>query len=169
MIETPRMQLVLLNGEQLSLWLCDLPAVERALLCRYDAEPVEGGFREVIKAQCALCREKPEQTLYSSFFWMIRKSDRVVVGSLDFKNPPDDRGAVEIGYGLGAAYRGEGYMTEAVSALCDYAFTVPEIRLLWAQTDSDNNKSQAVLVRCGFEPVNGEVGQIWQKAALRAE
>ena len=51
----------------------------------------------------------------------IRKSDNVVVGSADFKNVPDEKGQVEIGYGLGKAFEHEGYMTEAVRAMCSWA------------------------------------------------
>jgi hypothetical protein len=36
---------------------------------------------------------------YHSFFFLIRKADRVVVGSADFKDAPDENGEVEIVYG----------------------------------------------------------------------
>ena len=39
-----------------------------------------------------------------------------------FKGAPDDTGSVEIGYGIDSAFRGKGYMTEAVQAMINWAF-----------------------------------------------
>ncbi|MEY8298927.1 MAG: GNAT family N-acetyltransferase [Emergencia timonensis] len=49
---------------------------------------------------------------------MVRKSDRVVIGSADFKDIPNEAQEVEIGYGLGKDFEHNGYMTEAVQAMC---------------------------------------------------
>ena len=48
--------------------------------------------------------------MWHSFFFIIRREDRVVVGSADFKDVPNKDGEVEIGYGLGKEYEHNGYM-----------------------------------------------------------
>ena len=40
-----------------------------------------------------------------------------MIGAAGFQGPPDDTGAVRVGYGLAESARGHGYATEALRAL----------------------------------------------------
>lgn len=94
-------------------------------------------------------------------FWLIlRKNDRVIVGSADFKGIPDERGAVEIGYGLGKAFEHNGYMTEAVKSMCDWALRQSGVVAVIAETDRDGLASQRILEQCGFDKYD-ERDTIW--------
>jgi RimJ/RimL family protein N-acetyltransferase len=79
-------------------------------------------------------------------FLLIRKQDRAVLGSGGFGGPA--RGA-ELGYGLGRAYWGRGYATEAVCAMLDHASTLG-LRRLDAYSFVDNPASARVLEKAGF-------------------
>jgi RimJ/RimL family protein N-acetyltransferase len=70
------------------------------------------------------------------------------IGVLGFH--PDGRGALEIGYWLGRAFWGRGYMTEAVDAALDWAGGVWGRRYLLAGHFADNPASGKVLVKTGF-------------------
>lgn len=120
-IETKRLLLCPLSARQMRLWLSDLPALEREWDCHYEGEPVEGTFREIVQQQWKITSMDERNYLFHSFWLLLRKADRTVVGAADFKAPPNARGEVEIGYGLGGAHERRGYMTEAVDALCDWA------------------------------------------------
>ena len=52
---------------------------------------------------------------------MIRREDRLAVGSMGFKAPPDTTGTVEIGYAVNRSQRGRGYATEMAGALVAWA------------------------------------------------
>ena len=52
---------------------------------------------------------------------MIRREDRLAVGSMGFKAPPDGTGTVEIGYAVNRSHRGRGYATEMAAALVAWA------------------------------------------------
>lgn len=82
---------------------------------------------------------------------MVRKSDRTVVGSADFKAGPNEKGEVEIGYGLSKEFEHNGYMTEAVRAMCLWAKAQNGVSHVIAETYLDNMPSQNILKRCGFE------------------
>lgn len=69
---------------------------------------------------------------------------------LGFKGPPDNDGAVEIGYGIAPAYEGKGYTTEVVCALVGWAFSQPGCLAVTANTQQDNPASQRVLEKNGF-------------------
>ena len=149
-LETQRLELVFLTAEQLMLWLNDPDALMRGLDCTYAGEPLTGEFRTVLQGQCALVRERPDAYVWLSFVLLIRRCDRVVVGSADFKGMPSETGEVEIGYGLGEAFLRQGYMREAVEAMCAWALGQPGVRAVVAETERDNTPSQHVLAACGF-------------------
>jgi RimJ/RimL family protein N-acetyltransferase len=66
---------------------------------------------------------------------------------LDFAN--DD--GPEIGYWLGVAHWGNGFATEAVRAVIDYAFEEHAIDELFAGARVINPASRRVLEKCGFQ------------------
>lgn len=106
------------------------------------------------------CLDNPEQFVWYAV-WYMELKDRpgVVVGDLSFKGIAPD-GMVEIGYGLRQGCCGQGYMTEAVKALCGWALTQPGVTRVEAETAPDNLPSQKVLSRAGFLPTGafGEEG-----------
>ncbi|WP_411679429.1 GNAT family N-acetyltransferase [Clostridium thailandense] len=150
-IETERLKLILLTANQLKLWTEDIPALEKELKCTYKAEAMEGIFLEIVKGQYEITQKDPNNCLWHSFFFLIRKEDRVVVGSADFKDIPNEKGEVEIGYGLGKDFEHKGYMTEAVKAMCQWALKQNYVTNVIAETDFENFSSQNILKRCGFK------------------
>lgn len=148
-IETKRLELIVLDARQLRLWTENMPELEAELSCTYDAEPMEDSFLKIVKGQYAATDQDAGNEPWHSFWWIVRKADRKVVGSADFKAPPEN-GTVEIGYGLGAAHERRGYMTETVEAMCQWAFSQPGVSAVIAETETDNLPSQRVLHRCGF-------------------
>jgi RimJ/RimL family protein N-acetyltransferase len=62
-----------------------------------------------------------------------------------------DGPAPEIGYWLGIPYWGQGYATEAVRAVIDYAFTELDHQALQAGARVTNPASRRILEKCGFQ------------------
>jgi RimJ/RimL family protein N-acetyltransferase len=56
----------------------------------------------------------------------------------------------EIGFTLARQHQGKGFVTEAASRVCDYAFTNLNLHRIVAITDCRNHASVAVLERLGF-------------------
>ncbi|GAA3844490.1 GNAT family N-acetyltransferase [Streptomyces coacervatus] len=83
-------------------------------------------------------------------FALVRREDGRAVGGMGFHGVPDDEGRVEIGYDLTEAARGNGYATEALRALSEWALARDEVKLLFAAIDQQNLPSQAVVARAGF-------------------
>lgn len=154
MIETERLEIYPLNAMQLKLWTEDIEALEKELHCFYKAEPMEGFFLEIVKGQLAITEKDPVNFMWHSFWLIIRKSDRAVIGSADFKDTPTANREVEIGYGLGKEFEHNGYMTETVKAMCRWAMGQEGVSRIIAETDIDGFASQRILRRCGFAEVS---------------
>lgn len=150
-IETDRLYLFPLTKHQLQLWIENLPALEKELNCRYRAEPMKGLFLQIVKEQYEITSKDETNYLFYSFWFLLRKADRIVIGSADFKDLPNSAGEVEIGYGLGKEFEHNGYMTEAVRAMCLWALKQESITHVIAETDIDGVASQHILEKCGFK------------------
>jgi RimJ/RimL family protein N-acetyltransferase len=73
---------------------------------------------------------------------------------------------VEIGYGLAAPSRGQGYGSEAVAAITEWLLARPEVRQIRACTLVDNTPSRRVLEKAGFTYTGIEDGEaIYQQDA----
>jgi RimJ/RimL family protein N-acetyltransferase len=92
-------------------------------------------------------------------FAVIHHEEQRVIGAASFKGPPDDDGVVEIAYGIVPAYQGQGYATEAASALVEFAMERVEVRTIRAHTLPDGNASMRVLVKTGFQLVGKVVDE----------
>ncbi|MFC4147953.1 GNAT family N-acetyltransferase [Micromonospora mangrovi] len=92
----------------------------------------------------------PEELQFGFGMYLVSaQPDGPVFGDIGFHRPPRD-GAAEIGFGLAESARGQGYATEAVTALTRWAFTQPGVRRVIARTTTDNAASRGVLERAGF-------------------
>ena len=79
-----------------------------------------------------------------------RRSDRAFLGAcLLFRFDAPSRRA-EIGYILGQAHWGQGYLSEALPALIDHGFGELKLNRLEADVDPRNEASMRVLDRMGF-------------------
>ena len=63
------------------------------------------------------------------------------------------RGAFQacyLGYRIGAGYEGQGYVAESIARVVEYAFNALKLHRIMANYMPSNNRSAAVLRRCGF-------------------
>jgi ribosomal-protein-alanine N-acetyltransferase len=77
---------------------------------------------------------------------------RVLVGGItlgDVQFAAAQKGTV--GYWIGKPYAGQGYMTEALGLVCDFAFDTLRLQRIEAGCLPRNEPSKALLKRCGFE------------------
>jgi RimJ/RimL family protein N-acetyltransferase len=149
-IETDRLRLIPLTARQLRLWVEDTASLELELNCRYCAEAMDGIFLDIVKGQLDITEKDAANYLYHTFWFLIRKTDGVAVGSACFKDIPNESNEVEIGYGLGKRFEHSGYMSEAVQAMCSWALAQDNVSHVIAETDIDSPQSHNVLKRCGF-------------------
>ena len=161
-LETERLSIKLLSLTQLRLWISNISILETELDCKCDAEPMDSWFLNIINGQINRIENDPENYVYHSFWFIIRKSDKKVVGTIDFKSIPNELGEVEIGYGLGKEYEHNGYMAEAVKAFCEMALNNEKIKAVIAETEIENTSSQKILERCDFKEYKEEKTIWWR-------
>ena len=90
--------------------------------------------------------------------WLVTAGG-TVIGDCGTHGPVDEAGVIEIGYGLAAPSRGQGYGSEAVLAVTEWLLSQPEVRLVQAHTLTDNVPSRRVLEKAGFRYLGLDEGE----------
>lgn len=85
--------------------------------------------------------------------FLITLRDKTVIGACGIMNQElnGQESAPELGYWLGVPYWGNGFATEALHAVIDYAFTDLAHEALQAGARVTNPASRRVLEKCGFQ------------------
>ncbi|MET7735650.1 GNAT family N-acetyltransferase [Streptomyces sp. NPDC005402] len=94
-------------------------------------------------------------------FALVRRQDGRAIGGMGFHGAPDEDGRAEVGYDLAPSARGQGYATEALRALSDWALARDDVRSLCATIEPDNAASQRVIARAGFARASVEEEQVY--------
>lgn len=90
------------------------------------------------------------QTKYAAG-WAVFENDRLA-GVISLSLQEDIyRHSAEIGYWLGTDFHGRGVMTEAVSIVCNVAFSEMNLIRIFAGVFANNPASKKVLLKNGFE------------------
>ncbi len=97
--------------------------------------------------------DNPARVGWLLWYWVAQDAEsqgRVLVGNGGFMGLPDGAGDVEIGYSVEPAHQGQGFATEAVRALTQWAFASPAVRRVFADVSPLNAASLRVLQKTGF-------------------
>lgn len=84
---------------------------------------------------------------------------RETVGGAGFHGAPDERGMVEVGYGVDPAHRRRGYARAALDLLLERARREPDVRVFRLTISPDNEPSLALARQYPFV----EVGEQWDE------
>lgn len=166
-LETLRLRLVPWDPKQL-LALIDAPDRFEAVVGYPAAAGLHGFYTsgDVAPQWLATLRASGSPNPWQHGFYVLQRERKCVIGGAGYKGPPDADGMVEIAYGIAPEYQGQGYATEAATALLDYAFGSGRVRLARAHTLPEANASTHVLKKCGFEfigtVVDPEDGTVWR-------
>lgn len=153
-LHTARLDLVLLE-----------PAAARALAAgtNHDGHPWAAGYplgSSLLGAELTLSAAAQKRPLGSfGTYQLIRRADGQVIGDVGFMGPPDATGAISVGCAIAEDARGQGYATEALAALLDWARKQTGLTCVLADTTRSNLASRRLLERAGMHRV-GEDGEL---------
>lgn len=173
MLETER--LLLLPCSENDLRVGSRSLARLALQKNLSFDPAEADDKRlqkrIYKAKAGLIREMPDGWLLCTAWLIVRKDEHRLIGDLGFKGVPH-MGEVEIGYGLLRPYRNSGYMSEAVDALCRFAFSQTDLPVscILATTLPNNTASHRVLQKNHFVR-DGTMGNLfcWRRRSIHSD
>lgn len=114
-------------------------------------------------------KENPKLKGWGPWF-VISKSDSKVIGDIGFKGVPDNEGFVEVGYGIIPEAQKQGYATESVQAIIDWAFKSSQVKKVNAQCNEENIPSIKVLEKLKMKKIRQENRMIyWERTKIDLE
>ena len=141
MIETKRIKMYPASREQME-----------KIIAAETSEELKVAYSEMLEG----CLQHMDEWEWYAI-WNIELINGTRVGDLNFKGL-DENGVTEIGYVILGEYQNQGYATEAVKAVTEWALQKNNVTAIEAETDVNNIISQKVLAKCGFI-ANGVVGE----------
>lgn len=100
------------------------------------------------------CKEKQKEKLRTSYeLGIIIKPNKEVVGGVCVSKVDRDQGTADIGYWIAEPYWGQGYVSEAVTKLIDFAFSKLKLRRLTIPVFVKNVGSNSLAKKLGFKYV----------------
>ena len=149
LLVSERVLLVPLTLSQLKLSLTNLPALEAELGMSIDSDVITERVQRAIQMKIdkmALLDES--QHSWQTYWLVVVSAENVGAGLAGFKGVPDAKGVTEIGYGIAPSYQNQGYMSEAVRALVDWALEQAICKVVTA-TAVENPASRRLLEKLG--------------------
>jgi [ribosomal protein S5]-alanine N-acetyltransferase len=125
----------------------------RAHLQRYEPRWTEADLTKAGFAARARLAKKLADEGQSFQFLIFERRGAPMLGGVTLGNIR--RGAAQsaqIGYWLGHDHQGRGHMSDAVATVLRFAFGTLRLHRVEAASIAGNNRSIALLVRCGFKP-----------------
>ena len=116
---------------------------------RYWSSPPIDNREAAVELQRDIAASNEKNTMLK--WGLALRESNAVIGTATLFHLNLDNGRAEIGYAMGRAYWGKGYMNEALQALVSHAFEVMNLRRLEADVDPRNTASIRTLERLGFQ------------------
>jgi len=155
-ISTSRLELIPLTQQQLEMCLSNLSAFENQTGSAVTRDFITERVQRAIRMKVEKMREMDvSQHIWLTYWLIVIKDKNIGVGMLGFKGYPNADGSTEIGYGISPRYQNKGYMTEAVKALTDWAFTHPFCKTITA-TRVESPASKRLLEKLGAIQVGAD-------------
>jgi len=160
-LETEKLKLIPLDDYNLRLLVKDRRKMERNLGVKITDTELEES--EIIALRTSLQKviENKEDYLWYTNWVIVLKKENKIIGGLCFKGSPDQKGRVEIGYGMQEEYRCKGYTTEAIKELINWAFSFNNVTEIIAETEKDNLPSHRVLEKVGMQKYEENEKMFW--------
>jgi ribosomal-protein-alanine N-acetyltransferase len=147
-IETSHLTLVPFSLDLMKATIADKDRLATLLAI---AIPASWPGPEMADALPVFARNREKEPQASTWIGLIiHKTDKTLIGDIGFHGAPDEHGAVEIGYSIVPEYRNQGYATEMATALINWAFQEPGIKVITAETLKENTASIKVLTKVGM-------------------
>lgn len=121
-----------------------------------------GDILFAFKSWCEKCRL--DSDIIPGTFVIMHKCTKTAVGVIGTKTDCFLQDSIEIGYGILPDSWGKGYATRALQLLCSWLFSLPNIKLITAETSQSNAASQRVLEKCRF--IKTDTGQSEEDGTL---
>ncbi|MEN9992512.1 MAG: hypothetical protein RLY83_82 [Actinomycetota bacterium] len=103
-------------------------------------------------------RENPENIRWY-YRMIVDRARNIAVGSVSFHGAPDERGMVEIGIGIAEAEQGNGFASEALFGMWNWAAHQPGVKFLRYTVSPTNTPSMSIIKKFDFPQIGEQIDE----------
>lgn len=89
----------------------------------------------------------------------ISKEERILVGSAGFHDFPDDKGMIEIGFGIVPQRQNLGFGLELLKGMWKFISSDPKVKILRYTVSPNNEPSMHLICKLGFKKVGEQIDE----------
>lgn len=154
-IESERLRLIPLTHELLQLCNINRAAMEQSIGLNISAMKVAPDYQvEIDDAMLNFwlpqTLEHPDKYYWYTSWEIVLKSTNTSIGGIGFAGYPNKDGETQVGYMIDELQQRNGYATEALQTIVEWAFHQDVVKAVIGQTPLDNLASQATLLKNSF-------------------
>jgi RimJ/RimL family protein N-acetyltransferase len=167
-LETERLKLIPLDLYHLRLLRQSRALMEKSLGLEPSAMAVDDFTRreiaQALETWIAQVSNYESEYQWCTVWEIVLKDENFSIGGIGLTGPPDSIGETMVGYNIDGNYQNQGFASEALAGLTEWAFRHPRMRRLLAETPQDHFASHRVLSKNGFVKTGRRPGTfMWQK------
>lgn len=133
---------MIIETERLKIYLAQNKEMQE-LIDKTENSELKVAYKEMLNGAISNPKQKE---FYAT--WFIKNLNGEHVGEMCFKGIK--QGESEIGYGIKEEFQHNGYGTESVSALVDWALSQKDVKKVFAEVEENNVYSIKLLEKVGF-------------------
>ena len=161
MLETERLILKPLTYKQLLKYVDADGSLEKELKLNNTAKEISPELKEALEETILPnVADSSKNYLYNTLWSLILKVENKMVGDICIFGEPNEKGEIEIGYGTYIEFENNGYMTEAVGGMIEWAKKEPNVHSIVASTEKENVGSYKILEKNKFIKI-GEIDTLF--------
>lgn len=153
-IGTERLRLIPLEYDHLEMLKESRADMEDALGLERSGLKFSGEYRDLRKEAFEFWLENGRNAdvdyRWHTNWEVVLKDENKSIGGASFFGPANRAGEVVFGYIIDHKYRNQGYMTEAVNALTDWALQHDEVWRVISFIEKESEAIDKLLKKCGF-------------------
>lgn len=154
-LESKRLEIIPLNQHEMRIFVKSRSDFEKHANLTVTGIDVPEFYREEIKEMMQLEPEswtsKNKEYLFHTFWLMILKETKTIVGQFEFNGRPNAQGEVEIFFMVEPPYRRKGIATEAMLEILKWGCRTKIFRKVFIEADFRNNAAMGSLQKLGFK------------------
>lgn len=157
-IKTARLCLIPLDSDMLAALKAGRPVLEQRLGLNpsnlQTSTDMIAEIEEALEFWGEFTKTHPKKYQWGTNWEIVLTAENVSIGGIGIGGPPNKHGQVTVGYHIDVRRHQQGYATEALAGLRDWAMSQPRCTSMVAFTPVENVPSQKVLAKCGFELID---------------
>lgn len=154
-VTTDRLRLIPLEYEYLLMLKDSRLELENALGLNESDYTFSGNFRDIRTEHVEFWIENVQSLEEEDYRWhtnweIVDKEENTSIGTASFMGAPNRKGEVILGYFIAEHRRRQGFMTEALVALSDWAINIGKAKRVISFVEKESEAVDKLLLKSGF-------------------